>query len=112
MPVFAQRAEIENVLTSNMTLLLRDGLGPRNSRSAAGWIGNCGNQCARVSFSRRFEHLFDVADLDDFSTSHDSDVVGDDANNAEIVTHKNASQPELSVGLLEQGKDLRLHRNV
>ena len=73
------------------------------------WYPNGGDQCARVFFPRRLENLFDGADLDEFSPPHDSDVVGNDANDPEIVTHEDASQPEIAVGLLEQGEDLRLH---
>src|SRR5580692_573227 len=79
-PVLAQRAEIENVLTSSMTLLLSDRFNRRNGKSAARRLGNGGNQCACILVSRRFEDLFDGADLDDLSASHDGDVVGDDAN--------------------------------
>jgi hypothetical protein len=90
-----------------MTLLLGNGLKGRNGRSSAGSVGNGVNQCARVFLAWPLEDLFDRTRLNDFSAPHDSNIVGDDANDAEIVTHKDASEPELAVDRLEQGEDLR-----
>jgi hypothetical protein len=107
-PVLAQRAEIENVFTSSMMLFLGNGLEGRNGRSSAGRVGER-HQSMRACISRlRLEDLFDRTRLNDFSAPHDSNIVGDDTNDAEIVTYENTSEPELSVDLLEQGEDLRL----
>src|SRR6201986_2094507 len=112
MPVFAQRAEIENVLTSSTTLLLNKGLIGRNSLSAAGWIGHGVDECAGVIVSRSIKGLFDASGFDNFSTSHDGDVISDDPNDTKIVTDEYASEPKLAVGLLEKRQDLRLHRHI
>src|ERR1700691_5999167 len=58
-PVLAQRAEIENVLTSSITLLLSNGLEGGNGRSSAGRVGNGANQRARVFLVWPLEDLFD-----------------------------------------------------
>ena len=112
MPVLSQRAEIENVFTSSMTLLLSGGVGRSDCPPVSGRVWDSRDQGARVLFLRRLKHLFDGADLDDLSAPHDSDIVGDDADDPEIVTDEDASQTELAVGFLQQGEDLRLHGDV
>ena len=49
------------------------------------------------------------ASLNDLAAPHDRNIVGDDADDAEIVTDEDASQAELTVGYLQKGEDLRLH---
>ena len=93
-----------------MTLILGDGLGRTETGDRRREGSGTAAISARVYSSlRRLEDLFDRTRLNDFAAPHDRNIVGDDANDAEIVTDEDASEPELAVGRLEQGEDLRLH---
>ena len=75
-------------------------------------VGNSRDQGARVLLLRRLEDLFDRTDLNDLSAPHDRNIVGDDADDPEIVADEDASQAKLAVGYLQKGEDLRLHGDV
>jgi hypothetical protein len=78
----------------------------------SGGVGNSRDQGARVLFLRSLEDLFDRACLNDLAAPHDRNIVGDDADDPEIVTDEDASQAEFTVGYLQKGEDLRLHGDV
>ena len=62
-------------------------------------------------FGRREDTLY-TALLDDLAALHDADLVGDLADDPEIVGDEKHGHPETRLDVLEQFQDLRLHGDV
>jgi len=69
-------------------------------------------QCFGVGMPRRHEQLPRRRHLDDMAQIHDRDVVGDMANNCQVMRDEQHRQAKLLLQLLKQVDNLRLHGDI